>query len=170
MYGGWTPTPQTGLYVVVDIGKVGTYHGYDFKFLYLPGDKIWRGWDREEGERKKRIGFWCFSDEVLNYDQLDLEDIEFYINCRTERRNYLDMMPILYQLRKDRLEELEREKLFVQLVVQRNSIAEEDVWKAVDWWKFKNKWKRPIDQDDAKALRMIERKLKGKIKELGTEL
>jgi len=30
----------------------------------------------------------------------------------------------------------------------------------VDWWKYKNKWKRPIDKDDAKALRMIERKLK----------
>ena len=29
------------------------------------------------------------------------------------------------------------------------------IWESIDWWKFKNMWKRPIDKDDAKALRMI---------------
>jgi hypothetical protein len=69
------------------------------------------------------------------------------------------MLPLLIALKKRRTEELEREKLFVALVVNRLKCPEEDVWKAVDWWKHKNKWKRPIDQDDAKALRMIEKHL-----------
>jgi len=37
---------------------------------------------------------------------------------------------------------------------------EKSVWEAVEWWKYKNKWKRPIEQNDAKALRMIEKRLK----------
>ncbi len=36
---------------------------------------------------------------------------------------------------------------------------ESKVWEAIAWWKFKNKYKRPIDKDDAKALRMIQSKL-----------
>jgi hypothetical protein len=35
------------------------------------------------------------------------------------------------------------------------------IWDAIDWWKHKNLYKRPIDKDDAKALRMIVKKLKG---------
>ena len=33
--------------------------------------------------------------------------------------------------------------------------SESEVLAAIDWWKFKNQWKRLIAQDDAKALRMI---------------
>lgn len=137
--------------------------GDGFRFLYNPEDEIWT-YDRWDGHsthiRKNRISFTFYMDEVLNYDQVSLEDLEFYINCRTERRHYLKMMPLLYKLRRMRLEELERERLFVQLVVTRNNVPEEKIWELVKWWKYKNKWKRPIDMDDAKALRMIERRLK----------
>lgn len=30
---------------------------------------------------------------------------------------------------------------------------------AIRWWKYKNKWKRPIDKNDTLALRMIERRI-----------
>jgi len=43
---------------------------------------------------------------------------------------------------------------------QRTKATEEDVWEAVNWWKIKNKWKRPIREDDNKALRMIEKRVK----------
>jgi len=156
--------PSDGLYIAQkSLYSESKYErGDGFRFLYNPGGTIWK-YDLWEGysshERKKRISFTFYNSEVLNYDQISLEDIEFYINCRTERGNYLSMMPLLYKLKEMRLEELEREKLFVQLVVNRNKVSEEKVWELVDWWKYKNKWKRPIDKDDAKALRMIERKL-----------
>jgi hypothetical protein len=31
----------------------------------------------------------------------------------------------------------------------------QEIFDAIDWWKFKNMWKRPIEKDDTKALRMI---------------
>jgi hypothetical protein len=165
-YGEWVHVPGDGLYTIV--GKtVSKYYGDRWKFLYHSGDEVYRGWNtygEYDGysERKNKIGFYAYSDEILNYDQIDLEDIEFYINCRAERKNYLDMLPLLYEIRKVRIKELEHEKHFVQLVAQRNNVKEEKVWEAVKWWKLKNKWKRPIEEDDAKALRMIEKRLKGK--------
>lgn len=64
-------------------------------------------------------------------------------------------------------DELEQEKAFVRLLIDRNiskfDLNEEELaeklWSLVDWWKFKNVWKRPIEKDDAKALRMIEKRL-----------
>lgn len=170
MYGEWVPAPSTDIYEIVETANLDKSFELKYKFKYLPGDEVFKGWNYSKEfigyqERKKRVGFWVFNDEILNYDQISLEDIDFYINCRTERSHYLDMMPILYMLKKIRKEELEREKLFVQLILQRNSnTTEKRVWELVDWWKFKNKWKRPIDKDDAKALRMIERKLKKELK------
>lgn len=165
LYNDWVSRPGTGLYEIVELDnpEEKKYYRYNYKFLYNPGDEVYT----DSGysgchERKRKIGFWCYKDEVLNYDQISLEDIEFYINCRTERGDYIEMMPLLYELRRMRKAELEREKMFVQLVASRNKVSEDKVWKLVDWWKFKNKWKRPIDQDDAKALRMIENKLKQK--------
>ena len=158
-YGEWVNCPGTGLYTAVP-GADGKTDPDHLRFFYTPGDTIWRGWGEEDGPRKKRIGFHFDTTEVLNYDQLELDDLEFYINSRTERQHYLEMMPLLFKLRRERKEELEHEKHFVKLVAQRKNVSEDKVWKAVSWWKFKNKWKRPIAEDDAKALRMIERRLK----------
>jgi len=63
------------------------------------------------------------------------------------------------------LGELKWEKEFVRMTVEelfRENIIvnEEKVWEAVNWWKNKVIWKRPITKDDAKALRMIKSKLK----------
>lgn len=38
----------------------------------------------------------------------------------------------------------------------------EKIRKAVTWWKLKNKWKRAVTKDEAKAVRMILRKLQNK--------
>jgi hypothetical protein len=92
---------------------------------------------------------------ILNYDQIDLADIEYYLSNRIDRPNYLNMLPVLRQLKQLRLSEIESEKLFAQLVLKETSKTEQEVFDAIDWWKFKNQWKRPIAQDDAKALRMI---------------
>jgi len=163
------PAPKEGLYVVV-AGSQGEQDRKHLRFFYNPGDVVWRRADRwtgrclDDGPRKRRIGFHFDDDEVLNYDQIDLADIEFYIHCRTERKHYADMLPLLYELRKQRLAEIEHEKGLVRLLTDRLQAPEPVIWKTIEWWKTKNKWKRPVAQDDAKALRMIRGRIKRQLK------
>lgn len=161
-------TPSPGIYTVYKF-----YEGYSWKekkevisndkFIcrFLPNDEVRRGY-YDYRQRKNKVPFYLYkSDEfVLNYDQISLEDIEYYIHNRIDREKYVDMLPVLFGLKKMRLEEITWEKEFVKLVVGRMKCTEEKVWKAIEWWKNKVKWKRPITQDDAKALRMIERRVK----------
>lgn len=89
-----------------------------------------------------------------------LNMIEYYLNDRVERHNYLYMFDVLKDLKELRLQEIENEKQFVRLIADRNDVKQDIVWKEVEWWKQKNIWKRPITQDNAKALRMIESRIK----------
>lgn len=158
--------PPTGLYTVVP-GPKGETDEENLRFLYLPGDKVWHEWTCNDSgglrPRKNRVGFRFYNSEVLNYDQISLDDIEFYLGSRVDRHDYVSMISLLWKLKKQRRAELEREKHFVKLVVQRNDVEEKVVWDAVKWWKYKNKWKRPLEQDDAKALRMIERRIRSEV-------
>jgi len=157
--------PRTGLYTVV-AGAEGETDQKHLRFLYDPGDEVWRGRDRwtgewlESGPRKRRVGFHFYMDEVVNYDQIDLADVEFYLHNRTDRGDYAEMMGFLLYLRKRRLAEMEKEKGLVRLLTDQMKVPEKAVWEAVDWWKYKNKWKRALADDDAKALRMIKEKLR----------
>lgn len=143
-----------------------------------PKDRVYGGWGSyEASERKNKIRWKIYADDafVLNYDQISLSDINFYLENRTDRKNYLKMMPLLRELKKWRLIELANEREFVKMVVQvvcSEKVIDPDflevkVWDAVAWWKFKNQIKRPIDKDDSKALRMIKKKIFSDIKKEG---
>ena len=76
------------------------------------------------------------------------------------------MMPILYEIKKQRLKELQEESKFVKGLIDdlkrtNNKLenVEQKVWDMVEWWKTKNKWKRAISENDEKAWRMIKKKL-----------
>ncbi len=86
-----------------------------------------------------------------------------------DRPNYLQMLPMLTDMKKWRIQELENEKNFAKLIYSQvykffkgetEEYIFEKIWESIDWWKFKNMWKRPIDKDDSKALRMIVKKIK----------
>lgn len=140
--------------------------------LYNPGDTIYnRSWSsysdyQEPHERKIRIRFQIYTDDTffLNYDQLDLGDVYFYLKSRVDRPNYLHMIPTLEEIVKHRTKELFQEKEFAKLVHLRSGgmFEEPAIMDAIEWWKYKNMWKRPIAKDDTKALRMVERYLKTK--------
>jgi hypothetical protein len=144
------------------------YENTHLTIKYNPGDEVMLNWGTDWRERKNKIRFRIYSDDpgVLNYDQIDLEDIEFYLTSRVDRPNYLDMMPVLEKIKKNRLDELKQEKEFMKFIVGRDKsdLPEKEkikrVVEAVIWWKYKNKWKRPIEKDDTLALRMIEKRLK----------
>lgn len=136
--------------------------------LYNPKDTVYGGWGSYESHnRKKNIRYRIWPDDgfVLNYDQLDLADIDFYLKSRVDREGYLYMMPILKEVLPHLREEAKLESFFVDFVVGRNEdkMLESELRKrtqeAVRWWKYKNKWKRPINKNDALALRMIEQRI-----------
>jgi hypothetical protein len=157
----YPPFPAHGVHTVEEVHK-GDY-SINYHFKYLPDDTIatYNRWDGfEEHERKKRYMFSVYSDEFINYDEFTVEDIDYFLKSRSERSDYLNLIPTLMGLRNARLKELEEEKGFVNLLSAKHNIPEKKLWKLVDWWKKKVINKRPLSQDDAKAWRMIVKRAK----------
>jgi hypothetical protein len=136
---------------------------------YIPDDPRW-DWNGSH-ERKNSLFFKFEKDEstIINYDQLNLDDIEFYLNSRIDRPNYLEYLPILKKLKKCLLEEQDQEDAFYLMLVgrcQKEGLKpkeglsyEKIIGELIDWWKYKNKWKRPISKNDELAMKMIEKRL-----------
>lgn len=139
-------------------------------FKYNPGG-FYFTWT-ECKDRKNNISFIINpknEPQILYYDKIGLDDVEFYLHNRTDRPNYLQYLPILKTIKKHLLEEQEQEDQFCLMLIgecqkrglaPRNGLCYEDIiMELIDWWKFKNKWKRPISKNDELAMKMIERRL-----------
>jgi len=168
--------PQDGLYTIEEM-KTDVYDSElkkrkDIKvpvIRYMPDRQSF--WYYKESERKIRVT-WAISLErsvYLNYDRICVDDIEYYLNSRLERKNYISMLPILRNIKKHLIAEQIKEndfKLMLKGMILRKhptmpeSVMEQSVNEAIDWWKYKNIWKRPITQDDKKAVIMIQQRLK----------
>lgn len=156
--------PEKGIYTVER-----TIKDHELTILYSPGDDVfyteknWAGrlinWGYRP--RKNRLSFKLYKDDVyvLNYDGISLEDCLYYIGDRVRRRHYAKILPILIEIVVERTQEIAQEKAFVTLLSQTYEKDETEIWEAVNWWKTKNIFKRPLTQDDAKAWRMIKRHL-----------
>lgn len=152
--------------------------GDGYYILYNPGDTVYGSWgDYDPHTRKKRLSFVILPDEddfIINYDLCSLEDVNYFLESRFERREYAHIIPSLLALQEQLQKELEWEKHFVRLTVdqvqQELNITqpakiEAVVWEVLRWWKIeKVKWRRPITKDDAKALRMIKAEAKRRFK------
>lgn len=153
--------PFDGLYNVHESDEGGGKSGKEKRLyiLYNPKDEVysWTYW----GERKNNLSFEIRVDDdfILNYDRMDLADIDFYLNNRIDRPNYLSMMPLLRDLKERRLKEMFAEQEFCKAMAFDCGVPEQKVFDAVDWWKMKVIMKRPLDNDDAKAWRMIKAKI-----------
>jgi hypothetical protein len=160
--------PKYGTYEVYKELRV-TFQSDKLYILYNPKDTVYGGWGQYyEGERKNRIRFIIRRDDraVLNYDQIDLSDIDYYLKARHERINYMWLIRSLWEMRDQRTKEEQEEQAFIKwaildrmdysdLAPAAKKAFEDFVPKAVEWWKFKVINKRPITEDNAKALRMI---------------
>jgi len=150
--------PTSGIYTLDTVSKYGVEH---LAFKYKPGDTIFSS--DYYGKRRNRLAFIVGeSDIYLNYDRISLDDIEYYLHSRIERKHYLDILPVLLEVRKNLRAEQQQENAFRLMLLGellQQGISEEmanrHITEAIDWWKYKNIWKRPICNDDAKALRMI---------------
>jgi hypothetical protein len=133
-------------------------------FAYKPGGTYWT-WKDDAVERKNSV-FWIPEwSHILNYDKICVDDIDYYLQSRPDRIHYLAILPpLLLKLREMYTAEMEKGKLFIQMVVsqvvpQYPKVAVKDIEQividCVDWWKYKVIWKRPVTQDDTKAYKMI---------------
>ncbi len=155
------PRPQDGIYKL-DFDK-----NYNCLYIrYNPKDTVYGGWGRgySSGERKNRISYKINPNQwnIVNIDCVSHRDIEWLTNMlydRRDRKKYLRAVGILLALKKFKVAELEEERPFVLMLVSHTKKSEEEVLDAVHWWKTKNKHKRPLTQDDAKAFRMIIKEL-----------
>lgn len=157
--------PNIGEVYIVDekIEKEKHYYGYDFKLYFEHNNETYR---RFEGyvTTTRNYPYRFYQDEVINYDRITLEDIEYYFNNRLERKNYLSILPILMRVRRLKLKEREEDVNFIKLIssdesLKDKNISEVDYMDAINWWRLKNKWKRSLFDDSNKAIRMIKKRL-----------
>ena len=177
--GDYTPTSIRSCYNYVNAIRV-LKEDEEFEIEYWvikynPKDEIgWKGWTYNPHERKNRISFKITPQDpfVINYDLIDLDTIEFYLNDRINRQHYLEMMPFLNNLRKYLEEEQNRERHFVQLITDEisrsykigaSTIDTNLIWEDIEWYKLKNQIKRPITKEEDKAYRMIMRRWKKRL-------
>lgn len=192
------PTPARGIYTVElrkDYPwKEYGYYGRDVtatEVLYVlhnPGDEVtYSGnWDYDPHERKKRLGFIILPKDgfVFDYDQLTLDDVQYYLENRYERQNYINIIHHLLAMRDELQAEVKAEADFVKLtaynvqqemtqgkILRRLKLPpieqiEQTVWECLRWWKVeKVKWRRALTSDDAKAWRMIKSEAKKRLKQ-----
>lgn len=162
-------TPNIGIYTVEDFYEFGgtwprkteDVEAKLLRILYMPSDETY---NRRDGynDRTRRESFllWRNDNVVLNYDLIDIDMLFYYLESRQERINILTILRAVAGLIEVRTEELAAEKQFVELMSQALGCDEEKVWAKVEWWKTEGHggrliFKRPLDQDDKKAWRMI---------------
>lgn len=147
-------------------------HTVLIKIFYDPDDNVWdprleqdeRYWYGDWRKRKKRVSFLLYSDEFLNYDLLTPEDMDFYLYEWRMRGDYLDMLPTLHNIKRAKLKEREEEDNFAKFLMSRLGYeAEPYIREAVDWWKFKVIYRRPLISEDTKTVRMIMKRVRSKM-------
>lgn len=145
----------------------GYYDEEYFIVLFDPEVEVYDKDTWEYHKRKRKVSYRLYRSEILNIDKITLEDIEYYLHNRLERHKYLEVLPALHYAKTVKIEEEKVESEFRLLVLGLMSWGaehEDKVKAAVLWWKLKNKWRRPLAKDEAKAVRMIVNKLKQEIR------
>jgi hypothetical protein len=175
---GWdSHRPKSGVYNVQRIESFKrSYHDESISFIchFNPKDTVYKKrtyWESySENERKSSIPFRLFPGDhfVLNYENLNREDAEFYLKDRVNRQNYLKMIPIIRGILQAKDEEKFWEDNFVTFLANKmkskSGDVDELIRQGITWWKTKVIEKRPLKKEDAKAIRMIEGYVKRKLK------
>lgn len=151
--------PESGVYTLEECE---TSSGKRLGFKYLPYDRYdWR-------KRSHRVTYLLSYDDLyLNYDRMSLVEVDYYLHARHKRKDYLIILPMMIEMRKELRKEQAEEDAFCQMLQGKLLSQGVDlersaklISEAIDWWKYKTITKRPIRSDDAKAMRMIEGRVK----------
>lgn len=129
------------------------------KAIYYKPERYYDGSSR-------RISYKIFEDDgnILNYDLLTAEDVDYFLYDRRHRRGFLSIMPMMYQLRNQLENEKVLENQLTQGLVddmfrQGYTIDEKIIKDEITKYKLKNKWKRSITSTDQEAWRIIKNRI-----------
>lgn len=169
---GWDKDrPPSGVYNIIRVEEAVHWRTAEKSLVchFNPKDKIYRrNYWREPTERKMSIPFRLFPEEdcfFVNYEDIKIEDIDYYLNDRVNRQYYIEMVPVLKGIKTMLIEEKKWEEGFLALLKSRIKKADDNtISKAVLWWKLKVIQKRPLRKDDSKALRMIQQEVQRRLK------
>lgn len=119
----------------------------------------------EERDAKTRASCTIYATDkfYLDFDNVEIEDMKFYLTSRVDRHEYITMFPLVETLlllkEKEAKEEAPFKKLLIGQIMKAYGADREDVEARlpalVKWWKFKNREHRSLTKDDALALRVI---------------
>jgi len=170
--------PNDGIYTLEALTEEkanGYYREYDFAIKYMPNDEVRGYW--EDTPRKQRVTIRIqvkpryseYEKGILNYDDVRIEDVEYYLNSRLHRSQYYRFVRILKDFKTLYLKELEAENEYIKMFVgqimakglqTKDGITPESVVRvAIDTIKNRLKWKRPITAKEKETYTLVERTL-----------
>ena len=138
-------------------------------FKYLPGDKVWDRTEFEERDRRRRVSWEYNPTYVLNYDAVSIEELQGYLEDRTLRASFAEMIPVLVEMKRHKVAEQKDEEAFKALLSDTilretgKSVPEGMIDEAVAWWKGKVIFTRSLRSDDRKAWGMIKKHITAKL-------
>ena len=91
-------------------------HDTSIQIKYHPGDTIWDPVTYREKERKRRVPWFFYSDEVINFDEISYEEADYYMKCRLDRTGYIRMLPTLHWIKYIKLQEKALEDEFSKMI------------------------------------------------------
>ena len=164
--------PTGGIYTLekLDGDMVrGGWETYDFLIKYMPTDEVRGYWEDTKRKNRVSIRIALYKDGILNYDDLKMEDVEYYLNSRLHRSQYYVFVRLLKEFKSVYLKELEAENEYIKMFVgqmmakglqTKDGITPESVVrKAIDTIKNRLKWKRPITAKEKETYTLVERTL-----------
>ncbi len=130
--------------------KAGYYFLYKDAYAY----------SRLNSPRRNRFVIFPDDDFIIDFDAANVEDAEYYLNCRLHRRSYCKMVPLLRELVELKGKERKEERDFELLLASQFSKTSPDkalneAKEMIAWYKFKNKTFRAIGKDDKEAFQQI---------------
>jgi len=175
------PPPQSGIYHVIESKSPNAAHFKDkntdiaYGIRYNPKDTVYTDYDGHK--RKVPLTYLIdrYDHNIINYEGIDIDELEYYINDRYSRKYYATNMWLLKGILADKKEELVVEDQFINFLAnslssqlnldkEQSSYCVDATYEAVDWWKTKVKMKRPINSDDKKAMEMVKIRVKSMLK------
>lgn len=164
--------PSWGVYVLEDNPNYDSedqYYRHNKRHIirYMPRDAY------RERKNRESIQIGVDREGIFNYDDVKLEDIDYYLNSRLHRSKYYEFVKVLKIARKLYLEEKHNEDEFIKMIVGRlqnevgltpkDGFSYEGIVKvAIDEFKDSLKWKRSILDKDKETYYMVQRKVLSK--------
>lgn len=165
--------PKEGIYTLEAITKEqanGYIDEYDFAIKYMPQEEF--RWEKRKNRvtiRLKTKAKYRNSQGILNYDDVNIDDVEYYLNSRLHRSQYYMFVRVLKKFKTMYLKELEAENEYIKMFVgqmmakglqPKDGITAESIVRvAIDTIKNRLKWKRPITAKEKETYTLVERTL-----------